>query len=377
MHDFISIAPFRSHTGSSFIVQLRGYSVFMNTELAIPFEFKGTLTKHHGLLALIEYWSEPVVRYLLQSYITGECKLLPLLDTGSWLLKLSSSGYGYLTDGSKTTQWCQQFFNHASHTNLQGLTWTKEKDTGSKVKQSELFARRDNCVIHACVGIPVVRHSFKVWHFPFSLSWCRLWWSLQDIASALNLAKRNSFSTWVNNHLPRLESYIKSVACFGPVHVRRSQEYGSTNTPDQHRVLEQHTVTTQGLVAAMMRWAGAKPGQGILSSARATACQMLLNALCERGLHGAWTFHVEFSPHLNVSLMLWRIRQTPLLGSTARLWTSRPSSASANAEQICANAGAPAVRVAPHRWRYSTWISRTPSQRIISWSSWLLWKPTP
>jgi len=80
---------------------------------------------------------------------------------------------------------------------------------------------------------------------------------------------------------------------FGPSHLRRSQPQADHIDPE--RVLPHHSVTTQAFIATLMRWSNAAQGQGVLNLCRPQVCYMLLEALLERGLHGAWKFHVEFS----------------------------------------------------------------------------------
>ena len=117
-----------------------------------PFEYKGTLGKHDGKLALLIYTCGDVARYVVVNYWTGEFYLLPLPDQSPYDLKMSTTGYGYIVDRTKKSSWVQPLFNYASYTTPEGQLWVKHTRSDSKMSQSEFINRCDGCIIHFTSG---------------------------------------------------------------------------------------------------------------------------------------------------------------------------------------------------------------------------------
>ena len=218
------------------------------------------LVPHAGYVSLTQnFWTQAYS--LAHTGLTQKASLHPPLS-GHYELHFDDEGFGYLADGAIPLRHVEDFFEGELYQQGDHLVVVYHGTTHERL--DVLQRRHQRCTANLTIGAVVRRTAeLKMAQFKLPRNGCRLFVCFEDLYKALDLNHKASFwSSVVYKSLKRWEAWLASLNAGATILRAKQYDEAVAGEFDNSRALSWLSVSLNGAVAMLARWAGAIPRKG-------------------------------------------------------------------------------------------------------------------
>lgn len=209
----------------------------------------------HGLVRLA--FDPPHECWIIQHDMTGERVRLPGGKSRVWQLGHDDAGAVFVVC-SEESIWCDELFSLRLVVDNDGSTFVVDEASESGQSFLQFLSERSEHEIVLDTGRKELR--LKVWVFAQRWDGCAVWWSFASLRRSAQIESAMTTSKWIQSWWPWWMKFIARFLVASSPHLRRvapgakGQPCASYHGLDE-RLLEEHSVSSLGLLALLSRWA--------------------------------------------------------------------------------------------------------------------------